>query len=160
MYGPSKPFNVLLRTSKRECLRHSQTFFRKEKLKSLSQHVSTGACNEVWWRPYPTNLPPPPHHPLLDSPPSLPDPLPPPQLVCLCQCLRLCSFSLTSHPPPTHLQTTIFPPLSLSLLSLPPSPLSLPTCPPPPLPPAPPNSLGGADVCVFTRSVVPDALAL
>ena len=28
----------------------------------LSLHVSRGACNEVWWRPYPTNLPPPPQH--------------------------------------------------------------------------------------------------
>ena len=25
----------------------------------LSLHVSRGVCNEVWWRPYPTNLPPP-----------------------------------------------------------------------------------------------------
>ena len=27
----------------------------------LSLHVACGVCNEVWWRPHPTNLPPPPH---------------------------------------------------------------------------------------------------
>ena len=56
----------LLKASKKK--RHK----RKKTLRCLlSLHVSRGACNEVLWRPCPTNLPPPPHNllhsPLLDS---------------------------------------------------------------------------------------------
>ena len=35
---------------------------RKDTEVSLEPTCGIGVCNEVWWRPYPTNLPPPSHH--------------------------------------------------------------------------------------------------
>ena len=34
----------------------------KKTLRCLRWKSAHGVCNEVWWRPFPTNLPPPNHH--------------------------------------------------------------------------------------------------